>query len=156
MYDRLLKRTEFGLERICHYPESRDGTAPCFNCPARGKCNSDIFNRLAAFEDKADLADRSHEVCRSALAHYGAEPQKLMVMEEMSELQKELCKNSRGCDNYLHIAEEIADVLIMLEQMVILYDCAEQVQDWHKVKIARLDKRITGHSKEDSHVDYGK
>jgi len=65
-----------------------------------------------------------------------------MVMEEMSELQKELCKNSRGKDNRLNIAEEIADVLIMLEQMVILYDCAEQVEDWHKVKVARLKKRI--------------
>lgn len=156
MYDRLLKRTEFGLERICHYPESRCGTAPCFNCPARDRCNSDAFERLADFEDKAHLADKAHEVCRAAIEHYGAEPQKLMVMEEMSELQKELCKNSRGKDNRLNIAEEIADVLITLEQMVILYDCAEQIQDWHKVKIARLHERITGHSKENSHVDYDK
>lgn len=154
MYDRLLIRTKYGLERICHYRESRCGTAPCYNCPARGRCNSDIFERLADFEDKADIADKAYEVCRAALTHYGAEPQKLMVMEEMSELQKELCKSSRGKDNRLHIAEEIADVLIVLEQMVILYDCAEQVQDWHKVKIARLDERITGHSKENSHVDY--
>lgn len=142
MIDRLLKRTEYGLERICHYPESQCGTAPCYNCPARNKCNADLFERLAEYEDKAEAADEVHEVCRSAIEHYGAEPQKLMVMEEMSELQKELCKNSRGHDNHINIAEEIADVLIMLEQMVILYDCAEQVEDWHKVKVARLKKRI--------------
>jgi len=140
--DRLLKRTKYGIERVCHYPESRCGTAPCYNCPARTKCNADLFERLAEYEDKAVLADKAHDVCRAAIEHYGAEPQKLMVMEEMSELQKELCKNSRGKDNRLNIAEEIADVLIMLEQMVILYDCAEQVEDWHKVKVARLKKRI--------------
>ena len=41
-----------------------------------------------------------------------------IFFEEMSELQKELCKHDRGKDNREAIAEEIADVQIMLEQMI--------------------------------------
>lgn len=62
---------------------------------------------------------------RAALALWGAEAQTLMMFEEMAELQKELCKNARGKDNRAEIAEEIADVRIMLDQMEILHDCRE-------------------------------
>ena len=33
----------------------------------------------------------------AALEKWGADAQTLMVFEEMAELQKELCKNARGC-----------------------------------------------------------
>ena len=39
-------------------------------------------------------------------------------------------------------AEEIADVRIMLDQMEILHDCAEDVDTWRKVKLGRLDKMV--------------
>ena len=39
------------------------------------------------------------EILSAALKTYGAEAQTLMVMEEMSELTKELCKTARGADN---------------------------------------------------------
>ena len=68
----------------------------------------------------------AREILSYALKTYGAEAQTLMVMEEMSELTKELCKHARGADNTDAIAEEIADVYIMLNQMEIL----------HKVEIA--------------------
>ena len=42
-----------------------------------------------------------------------------------------------------YIAEEIADVRIMLDQMVILHDCAEDVNVWRKVKLGRLEKRLS-------------
>lgn len=77
-----------------------------------------------------------------ALAHYGAEAQTLMMFEEMSELQKELCKRSRGADNIDAIAEEIADVEIMLEQMKMLHDCKGGVT-YHKLrKLERLADRM--------------
>ena len=53
-------------------------------------------------------------VFRLALAIYGPRLQTLVAIEEMSELQKELVKHERGADNVPHIAEEIADVQIML------------------------------------------
>lgn len=77
-----------------------------------------------------------------AIDSYGAQSQTLMVMEEMAELQKELCKHARGKDNRLAIAEEIADVQIMLEQMAILHNCETQVKTFRVQKLDRLKKRL--------------
>ena len=85
---------------------------------------------------------RENEILLSALTKWGAGMQTVMVFEEMAELQKELCKSLRGKDNRGYIAEEIADVRIMLDQMVILHDCAEDVDTWRKVKLGRLDKMV--------------
>lgn len=84
------------------------------------------------------------EILSAALKTYGAEAQTLMVMEEMSELTKELCKHARGADNIDAIAEEIADVYIMLRQMEILHDCSNRVMQWFDVKLARLKCRLKG------------
>ena len=89
-------------------------------------------------------------ILRGALNTYGAEAQTLMVMEEMSELQKELCKHARGKANRMEIAEEIADVQIMLDQMTILHHCAYEVGCFREAKLIRLavliSKNIYGSS----------
>ena len=77
-------------------------------------------------------------IYRVALATWGADAQTLMVFEEMAELQKELCKAARGKDNREQIAEEIADVEIMLEQMKVLHRCAEAVAAYRESKLRRL------------------
>ena len=82
------------------------------------------------------------ETYKAALDLWGAEAQTLMAMEEMSELQKELCKHARGKDNREEIAEEIADVRIMLDQMAILHDCEELAGKFKEQKIERLGKLI--------------
>ena len=65
-----------------------------------------------------------------------------MAIEEMSELAKELCKRCRGRDNVEAIAEEIADVEIMLQQMVMMFDCAGQVETFRRYKLERLAERL--------------
>ena len=80
-------------------------------------------------------------ICQAALETFGKELQVTMAIEEMSELTKELCKNSRGQKNTTHIAEEIADVEIMLQQMVMLFDCEGQVETFRRYKLERLEKR---------------
>lgn len=82
------------------------------------------------------------EICRKALEHYGAQSQTMMCFEEMAELAKELCKNARGEDNRRFIAEEIADVEIMLEQMKQLHDCRELVEQQKARKLRRLKERL--------------
>ena len=77
-------------------------------------------------------------LCTQAVNHFGSDSQTMMCIEEMAELQKELCKHSRGRNNYYDIAEEIADVQIMLEQMIILHDCRDAVEDWKIAKLFRL------------------
>lgn len=82
------------------------------------------------------------EICRAALDTFGKSSQVQVAIEEMSELTKELCKNGRGQENTTHIAEEIADVQIMLRQMVMLFDCAGQVETFRWYKLERLAERI--------------
>ena len=58
-----------------------------------------------------------------ALKTWGKEPQMLQVIEEMSELTKEILKNvNRHKDNINELIEETADVEIMLEQLKYCYN----------------------------------
>lgn len=82
------------------------------------------------------------EVLQRALDNYSSQAQIVMVFEEMSELQKELCKYLRGLGSFEHIAEEIADVEIMLEQMKLLFCCADDVRDVRRRKVERLKARL--------------
>lgn len=77
-----------------------------------------------------------------AIAKFGIDNQLNVAIEEMSELTKEVCKNKRGFSNENHIAEEIADVEIMLEQLKLIFDCEIEVEDWKLQKLARLAKRV--------------
>ncbi len=54
------------------------------------------------------------ELLKRAINKYGEGNQIVVAIEEMSELQKELCKTLRGEDNYPHVVEELADVYIIL------------------------------------------
>ena len=63
-------------------------------------------------------------------------------MKVLAELQKELCKHARGKENRAQIAEEIADVQIMLEQMELLHGCAGLVAGFKAQKLDRLEKRL--------------
>lgn len=82
------------------------------------------------------------EVLQRALDTYGSALQIVMVFEEMSELQKELCKYLRGKYSPANIAEEIADVEIMLEQMKMLFCCADDVRNERRRKVDRLKERL--------------
>ncbi len=82
------------------------------------------------------------EVLRNALDTYGAVMQITIAFEEMSELQKELCKYLRGSGTREKIAEEIADVEIMLEQMKILFNCSEIACQVRGRKVERLKERM--------------
>lgn len=83
-----------------------------------------------------------NEIFDKAIDRYGITAQITMVFEEMSELQKELCKHLRGRNNFGNIAEEIADVEIMLAQMKSYFGCAGLVESWKRTKIKRLAERL--------------
>lgn len=86
---------------------------------------------------------------RQALSFYGSEMQTRMTFEEMAELQKELCKWWRGAQNRENIAEEIADVQIMLDQMTMLFELGKEVEDYKSIKIRRLRERMEKEREED-------
>ncbi len=63
------------------------------------------------------------ELIQTIAKRYGKEKQVLQAVEEMAELQKELIKNvNRNKDNKKEIILEIADVEIMLMQLVDIYN----------------------------------
>lgn len=101
-----------------------------------------VWERLKAYEDAEERAEADKALFRRALDTFGAEAQTRMVFEEFSELQKEFCKHSRGKDNTAEIAEEIADVQIMLEQMIILHGCAYEVKRFREAKLIYLEEKI--------------
>ena len=67
-----------------------------------------------------------------ALSEYGAQNQHLKLIEEMSELTQAILKRT-------NVAEEIADVQIVLDQMKILYP---EWKSWEQIKLERLNERI--------------
>ena len=79
---------------------------------------------------------------------YGKQSQLVMAMEEMSELTKELSKNLRGANNVDALAEEIADVEIMLEQLKVIFRNRALVDRIRAEKLIRLSDRITGDARE--------
>lgn len=79
-----------------------------------------------------------------ARSRYGATAQTIVAIEELSELQKELTKSLRGIGNIDHIAEELADVEIMLDQLRIIYPTLDaRAAEWQEKKIKRLAERLT-------------
>ena len=80
---------------------------------------------------------------KRALRVWGKEPQMLQVIEEMSELIKEILKNvNRKKDNIDAIVEETADVEIMLGQLKCCYDIADKVRTYKAEKLKTIDKRL--------------
>ena len=66
-----------------------------------------------------------------------------VCIEEMSELTKALCKHIRGNTDIENIKEEIADVHIMLMQMLMLFNIDEE--EFLKIvdyKINRTKERL--------------
>ena len=82
------------------------------------------------------------DILRAAIDVYGEEAQTKMVLEEMSELQKEICKRWRGADNIGNIAEELADVEIMLDQLKMMLDIEVEVGQYRHEKLLRLQNRL--------------
>ena len=78
-----------------------------------------------------------------ALYKYGAQMQETVCIEELSELQKALCKHIRGNGSMADISEEIADVQIMLAQMILLFNLESEVEKWRNTKMERLRDRLS-------------
>lgn len=82
-------------------------------------------------------------VLKRALKTWGEEAQMLMVVEEMSELMKEILKNiNRKKDNIAQIVEETADVEIMLEQLKENYNIEDKVAAYKVEKIKLIEQRL--------------
>ena len=93
--------------------------------------------------NKINYEDRK-KVYQAALNKWGVDLQTMMAVEEMSELTKEICKIKRGKMDMDALADEIADVTIMLEQLREIYGLNDAVFDHMDAKILRLQSRVGG------------
>lgn len=93
--------------------------------------------------NKINYEDRK-KVYQAALRKWGVDLQTMMAVEEMSELTKEICKIKRGKMDLDALADEIADVTIMLEQLREIYGLNDAVCDHMDAKILRLHSRVGG------------
>ena len=78
-----------------------------------------------------------------ALSRYGVDAQDDIAIEEMSELTKAIIKNRRykTFATLENLYEELADVYIMLEQMMMSLD-KDRVQSYINSKLERLNERL--------------
>lgn len=119
----------------CGGPKTRTEDDLCPACIEKAKRSAEIKM------DEATL--------RRAIAAYGKNAQVDMAIEEMSELTKALCKERRyelvkgtHAEAHANVIEEIADVLIMCRQMLIIFDRDEEIQAEINYKIQRLKQRL--------------
>jgi NTP pyrophosphatase (non-canonical NTP hydrolase) len=86
---------------------------------------------------------QEQEVYKEAIELFGITSQKVMVIEEMSELIKELCKELRDRGNVENIADELADVEITLAQIKHIYNIHDMVEEHKDFKLRRLSSIMT-------------
>ena len=78
-----------------------------------------------------------------AIELYGEKAQKLMAIEEMSELTKEICKDFRGKLDREHLIEEIVDVIITIDQLMMMYEISgDEMEQMRERKFERLKERL--------------
>jgi NTP pyrophosphatase (non-canonical NTP hydrolase) len=82
-------------------------------------------------------------IMQNAVRKYGVDAQDDIAIEEMSELTKAIIKNRRykTFATLESIYEELADVYIMLEQIMMSLD-KDRVQGYINSKLERLNERL--------------
>ena len=103
--------------------------------------NDEVIIKSIDLEKCISNAVKEETTFLKAIARYGAEEQEGVAQEECAELIQAISKKHRGKPH--NIAEEIADVEIMLEQLKIINDCENEVKEIRKQKISRLAKNLS-------------
>lgn len=118
---------------------------------------SEVREWLKAYETNGLPTTMRPEVLERAVDTYGKEAQTDMAIEEMSELTKALLKHRRAEKSpeawdyertKQNICEEIADVIIMLTQLLIIYGGRREIQQDIDIKVSRLAEKLEKRAKE--------
>ena len=119
-----LKRDGINSKKIVRY-RLRDATKEELK-----DLSNDAFVKYAKLDVKENAEKVSYNVpnakfndniCHKLVEKFGKD-QVIVAIEELSELQKELCKSLRDNLNQDNLLEELADTYIMLKQMKILFN----------------------------------
>ena len=97
--------------------------------------------------------EQEKTILKKAIETYGVNAQIDVAVEELAELTKALVKDRRNCtfskdawrilvEGRLSVYDGIADALIMLEQLQMIFDCEKDVKEIKGQKIRRLENRL--------------
>lgn len=118
----------------------RTGLHLCYECWSSARKQSDMDDS-SGDESNCSLPDSM--VLLQAIEHYGVKNQAGQLMGEMGELAAAVTQHFfQSRDRAKEIAEEIADVQIMLEQMILHLGIEEEVARWRSNKLKRLESRM--------------
>lgn len=93
------------------------------------------------------MTDYERKIYTKALKKWGEVSQIHMCSEEMSELNKELMKSFReggvNIDRLNNLVDEIADVLITVEELILMWDLGRLVDKRKQYKLSRLERMVS-------------
>ena len=96
--------------------------------------------------DHPNGSNGGKDVLEEAIRKYGYTAQVWMVIEELSELMKELCKLQRNQTDYNKLVDELADAFIMLNQLQLMLGITdEELQVAIHGKAKRLAEKLRDH-----------
>lgn len=88
------------------------------------------------------------KISQQLVEKYG-DKQIVVAIEELSELQKELCKSLRDKTNKDNIIEEMADCIIMINQMQLFFKISEiELNKMIEQKLNRTKERLLENAKD--------
>lgn len=82
------------------------------------------------------------KVYADALETFGPTKQLAKALEELTEVQLEICRALDGRASMAHLAEEVADATIMLEQVRQIFGINAEVCQFMDAKVLRLRGRV--------------
>lgn len=89
-----------------------------------------------------DMTEKQIEILHKAIQTYGKQSQVDKAIEEMAELTKELLKERQNNGSIDDLAEEMADVYIMLSQLCLIFGVTYAVEYFIDYKTKRLKRRL--------------
>ena len=93
------------------------------------------------------------ELYAKALSKYGIQAQSDMFIEEAGEVTEVILKGRRKGIDLDKLADELADVIIIIEQLVQHYELHDKVIERKKFKRGRLESRLDEETKIRGDID---
>lgn len=90
-------------------------------------------------------SEKHSQIFEQAMDHYGFDKQLLKTMEELAELSVSLMHYRDGKADKWSVCEEIADCIIMCQQMASAMG-KETVESFYIQKMLKLEKRFECHA----------
>ena len=89
------------------------------------------------------IVEECNELIKEASELKGANKQMNMLIKKCSKLVKEVCKLKRiENQDFRHIVEEMADVVIMIEQFISVFDKIALYREFVEKKLKRLRRKL--------------